>query len=111
MTAWLGIRRPGLPWTGSFRDDDFLVAERLSVDSALALIARILFALHIDWDLLHCLVTWILRHIDLDRRQLRGRLLVLAIEPNAAIAASQCLVERDVLRLAQAQSPLASHHV
>ena len=87
------------------------MTECLSVDSALVLIARILLTLHIDWDLLHCLVTLILRHIDLDRRQLRGRLLVLAVEPNAAIAASQRLVERDVLRLAQAQSPLASHHV
>ena len=110
LAAWLGFRRPELPWTGDFRDDNFLVTHGLSVDSV-TLIAHILLVLHIDRPLRHLLVTLILRHIDLNRRQVRGRLLVLALQRSAAIAAPQCLIERDVLRLAQAQSPLASHHV
>ena len=55
-----------------------------------------------NWHLLHSLIILVLRHVNLNRWQMRGRLLVLAIEPDAAVTAPQRLVERNVLRLAQA---------
>ena len=68
LAAWLGFGRPELPWTGDFRDDNFLVTHGLSVDSV-TLIAHILLVLHIDRPLRHLLVILILRHIDLNCRQ------------------------------------------